>query len=68
MSIELHTLGYVVDNLKTDEVAIKVLGSYKGQKLYISRNGNLCCNGESVDIVMANGEPKKLWAIVKVDA
>lgn len=68
MSLELHTIGYVIDNLKSGEYAIKVLGSNQGMKVYISKGKELCSNGERVSVGMEHeGNPSKQWVIVKAD-
>jgi hypothetical protein len=68
MTVELQTLGYVIDNLKSGQYAIKVLGANQGMRLYISQGKTLCCNGEQVIIDMThNGNSSKQWAIVSVN-
>ena len=65
-TLELHTLGYVIDNLKNDEYAIKVKGQNQGEKLYISLSGHLCADNQRVSINMTySGKNLKNWAIVK---
>lgn len=66
MSLELHTLGHVVDNLKSGHYAIKVLGRGQGTVIYVSQGKTLCSEGEQVTVGMEHeGNPLKQWVIVK---